>query len=158
MAKERRFIRTNKNLRESDLCVPVEKWARKNFGCFATSINKGTDYDRVDVVGLRQILGDSSAETEFICIEVKIGTQPFLNALGQASSYSIYGGYSYLAECQPDTPFSVVERVLAERLEVGLIRIPLPQSMCQWLRMVFKHLTASFDCSFRHAMLIRVRG
>jgi hypothetical protein len=111
------------NLRESDLYGPVEKWAKKHFGCFATGINKGTDYGRVDVVGLRQIPGDLSAETEFICIEVKKGTQPFLNALGQASSYSIYGDYSYLAEYRPDAPFSDVERVLAERLGVGLIRI-----------------------------------
>lgn len=113
----------SRNLRESDLYAPVEKWAKKHFGCFATGINKGTDYGRVDVVGLRQIPGDLSAETEFICIEVKKGTQPFLNALGQASSYSIYGDYSYLAEYRPNGPFSEVERVLAERLGVGLIRI-----------------------------------
>ena len=114
---------TKKNLRESDLYVSVEKWAKKHFGCFATGINKGTNYGRVDVVGLRQIPGDLSAETEFICIEVKKGTQPFLNALGQASSYSIYGDYSYLAEYRPDGPFNEEERVLAERLGVGLIRI-----------------------------------
>jgi len=114
---------TNKDLRESDLYMPVEKWAKKHFGCFATGINKGTDYGRVDVVGLRQVPGDLSAETEFLCIEVKKGTQPFLNSLGQASSYSVYGDYSYLAEYRPDAPFSDVERVLAERLGIGLIRI-----------------------------------
>lgn len=114
---------TKNNLRESDLYGPVEKWAKKHFGCFATGINKGTEYGRVDVVGLRQIPGDFSADTEFICIEVKKGTQPFLNALGQASSYSIYGDYSYLADYRPNGPFSEIERVLAERLGVGLIRI-----------------------------------
>lgn len=114
---------TKKNMRESDLYLPVEKWAKKHFGSFATGINKGTKYGRVDVVGLRQIPGDFSADTEFICKEVKKGTQPFLNALGQASSYSIYGDYSYLADYRPNGPFSEVERVLAERLGVGLIRI-----------------------------------
>ena len=114
---------TKNNLRESDLYGPVEKWAKKHFGCFATGIDKGTEYGRVDVVGLRQVPGDFSADTEFICIEVKRGTQPFLNALGQASSYSIYGDYSYLAEYRPDRSFSEIERVLAERLGVGLIRV-----------------------------------
>jgi hypothetical protein len=110
-------------LRESDLYKPVERWAKRHFGCFATGVNKGTDYGRVDVVGLRQVPGDLSSDTEFICIEVKKGTQPFLNALGQASAYSIYGDYSYLAEFRPAAPFSEEERVLAERLGIGLIRI-----------------------------------
>ena len=112
-----------KSIRESDLYEPVEKWTKRHFGCFTTGINKGTDYGRVDVVGLRQVPGDLSADTEFICIEVKRGTQPFLNALGQASAYSIYGDYSYLAEYRPNAPFSEEERVLAERLGIGLIRI-----------------------------------
>lgn len=110
-------------MRESDLYLPVEKWAKRHFGCFATGINKGTEYGRVDVVGLRQVPGDLSALTEFICIEVKKGTQPFLNALGQASGYSLYGDYSYLAEFRPDGPYSEEERLLAERLGIGLIRI-----------------------------------
>jgi len=109
--------------RESDLYEPVERWVKAHFGCFKTGINKGTDYGRVDVVGLRQVPGDLSADTEFICIEVKKGTQPFLNALGQASAYSIYGDYSYLADYRPDAPYSEEERVLAERLGIGLIRI-----------------------------------
>lgn len=112
-----------KSPRESELYEPVERWAKLHFGCFKTGINKGTDYGRVDVVGLRQVPGDLSADTEFICIEVKKGTQPFLNALGQASAYSIYGDYSYLADYRPDAPFSEEERVLAERLGIGLIRI-----------------------------------
>ena len=111
------------SLRESDLYKPVEKWATKHFGAFATGINKGTEYGRVDVVCLRQVPGDLSAETDCICIEVKKGNQPFLNALGQASSYSIYGDYSYLADYRPDRVFSEEERMLAERLGVGLIRI-----------------------------------
>lgn len=110
-------------MKESDLYGPVERWAKSHFGCFATGVNKGTEYGRVDVIGLRQIPGDLSADTEFICIEVKKGTQPFLNALGQAAAYSLYGDYSYLADYRPDGPFSEEERVLAERLGIGLIRI-----------------------------------
>ena len=112
-----------KSLKESDLYKPVSSWAKLHFGCFATGINKGTEYGRVDVVCLRQVPGDLSADTEFICIEVKKGTQPFLNALGQATAYSIYGDYSYLADYRPDGPFTAEERVLAERLGIGLIRI-----------------------------------
>ena len=112
-----------KPIKESELYAPVERWAKRHFGAFATGVNKGTDYGRVDVVCLRQVPGDLSSDTEFICIEVKRGTQPFLNALGQAAAYSIYGDYSYLAEYRPDGPFSEEERVLAERLGIGLIRI-----------------------------------
>lgn len=110
-------------MKESDLYAPVERWTKRHFGCFATGINKGTEYGRVDIIGLRQMPGDLSADTEFICIEDKKGTQPFLNALGQAAAYSLYGDYSYLADYRPDGPFSEEERVLAERLGIGLIRI-----------------------------------
>lgn len=112
-----------KGLRESELYEPVKKWAIKHFGCFDAGINKGTDFGRVDVIGIRQVPGDLSAETEFICIEVKKGTQPFLNSLGQAAAYSVYGDYSYLAEFRPKATFSEDERVLAERLGIGLIRV-----------------------------------
>lgn len=110
-------------MKESDLYAPVEKWVKNHFGCFETGVNKGTGYGRVDIVGLRQVPGDLSADTEFICVEVKKGTQPFLNALGQAAAYSLYGDYSYLADYRPDGPFTEEERVLAERLGIGLIRI-----------------------------------
>ena len=119
----------SKYIRESDLYAPVERWAKKHFGAFATGVNKGTEHGRVDVVCMRQVPGDLSSDTEFICIEVKRGTQPFLNALGQAAAYSIYGDFSYLAEYRPDKPFSEDERVLAERLGIGLIRIDKRRSV-----------------------------
>ena len=37
-------------LKEKDLYVAVERWAGGHFGCFATSVNTGTTYGRVDVV------------------------------------------------------------------------------------------------------------
>lgn len=112
-----------KILREKELYEVVERWASRHFGCFATSVNKGTRYGKVDVVGLRQAPGDYSADTDLICIEVKRGTQPLLNALGQAVGYSVYGNFCYLADYRPVEPFSEFERSLAEQLGVGLIRI-----------------------------------
>jgi len=107
---------------EKELYGIVEKWAKKKFACFVTAINKGTDIGRVDVAGLRQAPGDHSSQTDLICIEVKRGTQPLLNALGQAVGYSVYGNYCYLADYRPK-PFTDIEREVAEQLGVGLIRI-----------------------------------
>lgn len=53
------------------------------------SVNTGTTYGRVDVVGLRQTPGDHSVDTELICIEVKRGKDPVLKAMGQAYGYSV---------------------------------------------------------------------
>jgi len=116
-------------LKESALYEPLRKWAVKKFGCFTSGINTGTDYGRVDVVCMRQTPGDLSAQTEVLCIEVKKGTQPFLNALGQAAGYAIYGEYTYLADYRPKKSFDEEERVLAHQLGVGLIRIKSVKSI-----------------------------
>lgn len=113
----------SRKLLEKDLYEAVRHWASKHFGCFETGVNKGTEHGRVDVVGLRQVSGDHAAETDIICIEVKRGNQPFLNALGQAVGYSVYGNFCYLADYRPDTSFSEVEREIAEQLGIGLLRI-----------------------------------
>ena len=110
-------------LKEKDLYPSMERWVESKFGCFETASNTGTEYGRVDVLGLRQTPGDHSADTDLICVEVKRGTQPFLNALGQAVGYSIYGNYCYLADYRPKDPYSDIERGIAEQLGVGLIRI-----------------------------------
>jgi len=110
-------------LKESALYEPLRKWAAKKFGCFTSGINTGTDYGRVDVVCMRQTPGDLSAQTEVLCIEVKKGTQPFLNALGQAAGYAIYGDFTYLADYRPSKTFTEEEKLLAHQLGVGLIRI-----------------------------------
>jgi hypothetical protein len=110
-------------MKEKDLYPMMASWVDDNFECFATATNTGTEYGRVDILGLRQSPGDHSADTDLICIEVKRGTQPFLNALGQALGYSIYGNYCYLADYRPKKPYSDAERVIAEQLGIGLIRI-----------------------------------
>jgi hypothetical protein len=110
-------------MKERDLYGCVQRWAQRHFGCFATAVNTGTTHGRVDVVGLRQVPGDHSAETDLICIEVKRGTQPLLNAMGQAVGYSVYGDFCYLADFRPRVGFTEVERDLAEKLGIGLIRI-----------------------------------
>jgi hypothetical protein len=110
-------------LKEKDLYPSMELWVKSKFECFDTATNTGTEHGRVDVLGLRQTPGDHSSDTDLICIEVKRGTQPFLNALGQALGYSIYGNYCYLADYRPKNPYSDTERVIAEQLGVGLIRI-----------------------------------
>ena len=110
-------------MKEKDLYPSMELWVKSKFECFDTATNTGTEHGRVDVLGLRQTPGDHSSDTDLICIEVKRGTQPFLNALGQALGYSIYGNYCYLADYRPKNPYSDTERVIAEQLGVGLIRI-----------------------------------
>lgn len=117
------MARPKKQVKERDLYKSVQRWAERHFGCFATAVNKGTVHGRVDVVGLRQVPGDRSAETDLVCIEVKRGTQPLLNAMGQAFGYSVYGDFCYLADFRPTARFSDVERDLAEKLGVGLIRV-----------------------------------
>jgi hypothetical protein len=113
----------SKRPKERDIYGAVQRWAERHFGCFATGVNTGTKYGRADVVGLRQVPGDLSAETDLICVEVKRGTQPLLNAMGQASGYSIYGDFCYLADFRPKLGFSDTERDLAEKLGIGLIRV-----------------------------------
>jgi hypothetical protein len=117
------MARTPRRIKERDLYRVIQRWAERHFGCFATAVNKGTSYGRVDVVGLRQVPGERSAETDVICIEVKRGTQPLLNAMGQAAGYSVYGDFSYLADFRPTTGFSDTERDLADKLGIGLIRV-----------------------------------
>jgi len=117
------MARSSKQIKERELYGAVQRWVKRHFGCFATGTNTGTTYGRVDIVGLRQVPGDRSAETDLICIEIKRGTQPLLNAMGQACGYSVYGDFCYLADFRPTAGFSDTERDLAEKLGIGLIRL-----------------------------------
>lgn len=107
---------------ERSLYEPVAAWAERTLGCFATGTDKGLRHGRIDVIGLRDSGGRLSGRTEVISLEVKRGTQPFATSIGQASGYSIYADRCYLAEYRP-RGFTDDEKVIAQRLDVGLIQI-----------------------------------
>jgi hypothetical protein len=109
-------------MKERELYPRVANWAKRELGCFATGIDKGVRHGRIDVVGLRDTGGRLSGHSEVVAIEVKRGTQPFANAIGQATGYSIYADRCYLADVRP-SGFSDVEKSIALRLGVGLIEI-----------------------------------
>jgi len=86
----------------------IEKFLRKRFNCFVTAQNRGTNFGRIDVIGLRDIGGDLSGAIEIIRVEVKDGNQPFNTATGQAYSYSIFAERCYLADSRSGVnPFSL---------------------------------------------------
>src|SRR6266516_7021822 len=76
----------------------VERWLKKQFGCFITAVNKGLRHGRIDVIGVRDVGGDLSGAIETIGIEVKRGLFPFANACGQTLGYNVYVNRAYLAD------------------------------------------------------------
>lgn len=84
--------------REKSLYPLVERWLKRHYRCFATGINTGLRYSRIDVVGVRDVGGDLSGEVESIVVEVKRGTEPFATASGQALGYRVYVNRIYLAD------------------------------------------------------------
>ena len=107
---------------EKSLYPTIERWLKKHFRCFATGINTGLRYSRIDVVGVRDVGGDLSGEVETIVVEVKRGTEPFATASGQALGYKVYGNRVYLADYR-DAPFTPDELHIASHLGIGLIQI-----------------------------------
>jgi hypothetical protein len=95
---------------------------KRHFRCFATGVNTGLKYSRVDVVAVRDVGGDLSGEVESIVVEVKRGTEPFATASGQALGYRVYANRVYLADYR-NTPFSFDETRIASHLGIGLIQI-----------------------------------
>ncbi len=114
---------------EKELYPAVEKFVRKEFGCFATAINVGLRLGRIDVVGLRDIGGDLAGRDEMVAIEVKRGTQPFATCAGQTLGYSIFAEQCYLADYRPTHDFNSDEKAIANRLGIGLIRIKSKTTM-----------------------------
>jgi len=111
-----------KRLTEKSLYPIVQKWLKRHYRCFATAINKGIKYSRIDVVGVRDVGGDLSGEVESIIIEVKRGTAPFATACGQALGYQVYANKIYLADYR-NSPFLYDEIHIASHLGIGLIQI-----------------------------------
>lgn len=111
-------------LSEADLYPQVEAWVKRRFKCFATAINTGIRFGRIDVVGIRDIGGVFTGSTELISVEVKAGNQPYATAAGQAHGYSVYAERCYLADVRPGrAPYSDDELDIASRLDIGLLRI-----------------------------------
>lgn len=100
----------------------VEKWLKKTHHCFKTAQNKGKQFSRADVIGVRDVGGDLSGEIETIIIEVKRGTQAFSTASGQTYGYIVYANRVYLAD-KRDNGFTQEEIQIASHLGIGLILI-----------------------------------
>ena len=111
-----------KRPKEATLYPIVARWLKRHFRCFATGINTGLKYSRIDVVGVRDIGGDLSGEAETIVVEVKRGTEPFATASGQALGYQVYANRVYLADYR-NTTFTLEETHIASHLGIGLIHI-----------------------------------
>jgi hypothetical protein len=108
--------------REKSLYPLVERWLKRHYRCFATGINTGLRYSRIDVVGVRDVGGDLSGEVESIVVEVKRGTEPFATASGQALGYRVYVNRIYLADYRL-SPFTFDEIHIASHIGIGLIQI-----------------------------------
>ncbi len=109
---------------ESKLYSIVQRYVKKRFACFATDINRGTKFGRVDVIGIRDVGRDLAGSYEVIGVEVKAGYQAFGTAAGQAYGYSVYAHRCYLADLRSGRqPFSLDEITIASRLGIGLLAI-----------------------------------
>ncbi len=56
---------------ETKLYPTVERYVRRRFECFATGVNRGTKFGRVDIVGVRDVGRDLAGSYEVIGVEVK---------------------------------------------------------------------------------------
>lgn len=110
-------------MKERDLYEPVRKFIDSEFDCLYSAIEKGSKAGRIDVIGIRNSIGDFGGDSELISIEVKPEKNTFLKSLGQAYAYSIMAEHCYLAVHKPTSDFSKEEKEQALKLGVGLIRI-----------------------------------
>jgi len=111
-------------MKERDLYEPVRLFIEEEFNCFHTGIEKGTKDGKIDVIGLRNTVGDLGGHTDVISVEVKPEKNTFLKSLGQAYAYSIMADRCYLAIHKPyKKDFTQDEKDQASKLGVGLIKI-----------------------------------
>ncbi len=110
--------------REIALYNGVEKFAKDEFGCQFTKQQVGTRLGKIDVAGVRELRGDLESDAEVVAIEVKEERAAFLNAIGQAVSYSIYAHRCYLAvRRRRGNSFTSEELQVAAQFGIGLIQI-----------------------------------
>ncbi len=111
-------------MKERDLYEPVRSFVETEFGCFHTGIEKGNVSGKIDVIGLRNSVGDLGGSTDVIAVEVKPEKNTFLKSAGQAYAYSIFADRCYLAIHKPRTgDFTLEEKEIAAKLQIGLIKI-----------------------------------
>jgi len=109
---------------EKDLYKPVAAFIKREFNCFAVKTTTGTRHGSIDVVGLRDLIGDLGGGTEVIAVEVKPEKSTLLKSLGQAYAYSVMADRCYLAIHKPYRRRVSQEEIdMAAQLNVGLIQI-----------------------------------
>lgn len=109
---------------EASLYRRVETFAEKTFGCRFVKQQVGTHLGKIDVAGVQELRGDLESDSEIVAIEVKEEGAAFLNAMGQATAYSVYAHRCYLAvRKRYRNRFSPEEMQVAGQFGVGLIEI-----------------------------------
>jgi hypothetical protein len=109
---------------EARLYKSIEDFVYRHFGCHAVKQQVGTQFGKVDIMGLRETSGDFAAGGELIAIEVKEENAAFLTAIGQAFAYSLYAHRCYLAvRKRYGNKFTPDEIDIATQFGVGLIEI-----------------------------------
>jgi hypothetical protein len=98
----------------------VMQFVEKQLGCNIVEKERGTNYGRIDVIGVREIEGDLSSNFEIIGVEVKQADDTFLKSAGQAKGYSVYVNRCYLAK---EGRFVDEEMEIARVLGIGLIEV-----------------------------------
>jgi hypothetical protein len=110
-------------MREFPYYPTVENWLLTRGGCFAAGQNCGSRLAHADVVGVRHVGGDLSADYELIAVEVKTD-EPFFKSVSQAAGYSVFAHRCYLAEYERGTKAFTREQVeVALSLGVGLLKV-----------------------------------
>lgn len=113
--------------REASLYPLVDRWLMQSrFNCFASAIEVGLKFGRVDVVGIGDSGKDLAAREELIAIEVKPNVGRFAASVGQAFGYSVYAERCFLAcdfRSLARTGFTDEEKEIATQLGVGLLEI-----------------------------------
>lgn len=88
----------------------VRKFIATEFDCFYTATQKGGKAGIIDVLGIRNSIGDFGGHSELISMEVKPEKNTFLKSLGQAYAYSIMAEHCYLAVYKPKSDFTREEK------------------------------------------------
>lgn len=108
---------------ETEYYPHIARFLKDDFNCFATGLSTGCGHvGRADVIGVRDVGGETMPHVEIIAVEVKTDTGNFCKNLGQALGYSLFANKCYLAvPVGKDEGFTLEEREMATHLGVGLL-------------------------------------